>query len=314
MSIDPIILFLLKSFGLLFLGFFLFKTIFPASILTPLSKVFVNILIPAMVLNKFLLKFNLDLLKRYWSIPLYSLGFIGFSLLAGAFIAKRLKHEHKHEFVAMLSFTNSGYIVLPMILELFKGESQEMAIIMNFLYTLLFMLLMWSLGIYLVTGTTTKLKLKKLPMPFVITLVAMGLGMLNLKDHIPQPVFTTLHIVGLVGVYGAMVILGGILSQLGKLNFTHIIKNLRFVFIKNILFPAVFILFIYLMRMDPLKAVVLSLVTITPPANNLAIITQRYASSVDSKQFVYSSIFASYMSALITIPVFMLILRLLYSI
>ena len=314
MSIDPILLFLLKSFGLLFLGFFLFKTIFPASILTPLSKVFVNILIPAMVLNKFLLKFNLDLLKRYWSIPLYSLGFIGFSLLAGSFIAKRLKHEHKHEFVAMLSFTNSGYIVLPMILELFKGESQEMAIIMNFLYTMLFMLLMWSLGIYLVTGTATKLKLKKLPMPFVITLVAMGLGMLNLKDHIPQPVFTTLHIVGLVGVYGAMVILGGILSQLGKLNFTHIIKNLRFVFIKNILFPAVFILFIYLMRMDPLKAVVLSLVTITPPANNLAIITQRYASSVDSKQFVYSSIFASYMSALIAIPVFMLILRLLYSI
>ncbi len=312
MDIVPIFLFLIKTFGLLFFGFLLFKRFIDTKYLGTISKVFINFLIPAMVLNKFLLKFNLDLLKKYWTIPFISILFIVITIIIGLLCIKIFNIKFKDQFIAMITFTNCGYLVLPMILEFFKGEDQELALILNFMYTMFFMLLIWSLGVFLITGRKTKITIYSVPIPFVITIVAMLLGLLNVKQYIPKFAFDILNIIGIVGVYGIMIVLGGILSQIGKFNLSYIVKNYRFVLIKNFLIPALFIILIYLMQLSRIKSIVLSLVVITPPATNLAIITQRYPSDETAKQYIFSSIFASYITAIISIPLFLLLIEYLY--
>ncbi len=300
--------FIVKTYALGAFGYFLFRFIISPAHLKWISFLFINILIPCMILNTFLQKFSLDLLRSYSVIPFFSVLFIGLSLTAGIFIGKMLGIAFRKEFIAMLSFTNSGYIVLPMILEFFRGPELDNAMIVNFLYTMLFMLLMWSLGVYLMTDGKVKFSLKSVPLPFLITVISIILGILGVKKYVPGQVFRGLKFIGTMGIYGAMVVLGGILSQIRSTK-EHRRDITAFLILKNIALPLVFLFFIHMFSGDPLISICLSLALITPPANNLAIIFERYCPEHDARKFVYPAMIASYLLAMITMPMFFILLK-----
>ncbi|MCD6580080.1 AEC family transporter [bacterium] len=303
-----ILLFLIKTFSIMFVGFIIFRYFISKKYLSVLSKLFVEFLIPALILNKFILHFNMTLLKDYWYIPLFTLFVLFLSYIMSLFLRKAMKIKFLSEFTAMLTFTNAGYLVLPIILEIFRDTSKNDAIIFNFMYTLLVSFLLWSLGVYLITGKNKKIDIRSLPTPFIITILAIILAVINTKKIIPPFVFKSLNILGLIGVYGIMLVLGGILSQI-PFNKTKVYgkETLRFVIIKNFLYPLIFLGILHFIHLNSVLKAVLFMVTITPPATNLAIISERYPINKRGHDYIYSSIFWSYVTSIISIPIFLII-------
>ena len=308
MITEAIFFFLIKTFSIMFLGFILFRYYIPKKYLSILSKIFVEFLIPALILNKFLLHFNMTLLKNYWYIPLFTLFILSFSYLMSILLKKILRISFLSEFSAMLTFTNSGYLVLPIILEIFKGTVKNEAIIFNFMYTLLVSFLLWSLGVYLITGKNKKIDIRSLPTPFIVTIIAIILALLNTKKIVPPIAFNILNIFGLIGVYGIMIVLGGILSQIPfKITKKYRREIIYFVLIKNFLYPIIFLFILHFFHLNMVLKAVFFMTTITPPATNLAIISERYPLNKNGHNYIYSSMFWSYAISIVSIPVFLAI-------
>ncbi len=308
MITHQIALFLIKTFSIMFMGFILFRFFISKKYINILSKIFVEFLIPALILNKFLLHFNMTLLKNYWYIPLFTLFVLTLSYIISLFFRKIMKIKYLSEFSAMLTFTNAGYLVLPIILEIFQGSLRDEAIIFNFMYTALVSFLLWSLGVYLITGKNKRINIKSLPTPFLITFIAIILALINTKKIIPTVVFNILHILGIIGVYGIMIVLGGILSQISfKKTRIYRKETIFFVLIKNFLYPLMFLVIISFFKINSVLRTVLFLTTITPPATNLAIISERYPLNKSGHNYIYSSIFWSYLTSIVSIPIFLIL-------
>ncbi|MCK5399079.1 AEC family transporter [bacterium] len=310
-TIYPILQFIIKTFGLMVLGYISFRLFLPKGWLKPLSTLFVNFLIPVMILHKFLLRFNMEVLLQFWYIPFITLAFLAIGIAGGYLFGKITRTGFMKENLALFTFLNSGYLSVPILLEIMKGDTLDLAIVLLFMYIMLLLLLLWSLGVLWITGGETKPKANTLPVPFIITAISMILGVAGVGKYVPGQVMDILDLIGKIGIYGVMFVLGGILSKI-VLKKVRIRGVLLFVFAKNFVLPLIFIFLIWAFNPSKLLGWVLSLACIMPPANNFAVMLEKYRHRAGNEEFVYPRLLYSYIGALISIPVWVFILELLY--
>ena len=175
-----------------------------------LSKLLMWVGLPFMILSSlFNVTFTKTLVKGMTIVvAVSSVCFVGMFFLS-FLLTKKEKDKKKQGMLrfAML-FSNNGFLGLPLAEALFQGTNPDAyfyLIILNILTNCL----MYTIGIYFVTGDKSKMSVKKAVLNPVIIAFVLGvaLNLLNVQKYVPQVVTYSNHFKGMVAAL-SMTILG----------------------------------------------------------------------------------------------------------
>ena len=134
----------------------------------------------------------------------------------------------------------------------------------------------------------------------IMTIIAVILCLLSVQQHIPTFVITILEMLGAMALPLLMLILGGNIyidfKAHGKI---YVWEAIKFTLTKNILFPAVFIGLLCLVKLDYNVSLIIFLQAAVPPITAVPILTER---SGGNRNITTQFIFTSFVFSIISIP------------
>jgi predicted permease len=272
--------------------------------LDALSRLVIQIILPALILAQMLKNFSFSLYPAWWIFPLVSLAITATGLIVGWLLLKLsgLK-TGKLQFLSLVAFQNSGYLPLAIAAAIFNGQHANDIFIFIFLFLLGYDLVAWSLGIYMLTyekQATFKLRSLFSP-PVIANLTSLGLIGLGLNKFIPDVLFKPLSMVGNCTLPLAMLVVGG---NVALVQLKNIDKKTTSIFLlgKLIILPVLGILIVLKLALPPLLGFLIMMQLAMPSATSLSVIIRRF-----NKQdtLISQGIFFSHIIGLVTIPLFL---------
>jgi len=286
--------------------------IFKKESINDLARLILYLLVPSLLFVKMFGRFNVQLLRELAVIPVASLlltMLAGFLALGGGLFL-RIPAEKRNVFFASVLFGNSGYIPIPLVLALFPGEKGDLAVLYISLFLLVFSPMLWTLGVYLVgRNPHVRMPLRSLlSPPFVGILLGVCFSLIPPLRHFlegPGSFLVELgEILGDATVPMAMVLIGAVIAglEIKPGPKWKIIAGISF--LKLFLLPALVILILYFLPLPNLVRFVIALEAAVPPATNLVVIARTYQRPAD---LISLTLFVTYLTALVTIPLFILL-------
>jgi malate permease and related proteins len=272
--------------------------------LDALSRLVIQVIFPALIFTQLLQNFNFSLYPNWWIFPLISLAITTIGLIVGLALLKLIKLKtHKLQFLSLVSFQNSGYLPLAMVVGIFSGQELSSIFIYIFLFLLGFDLVAWSLGIYMLTyEKQVKFKLRSIFSPPVITnLTTLLLIALGLNKFIPASVFKPVQMVGNCTLPLAMLVVGG---NVALVQLKNIDKKTVFFFLlgKLIILPALGMWVVLKLSLPQLFGFLIVMQLAMPSATSLSVIIRRYNKE---DTLISQGVFFSHLISLLTIPLFL---------
>ena len=216
-----------------------------------LSKLLTNIGMPFLILSSALkLEFNGELTKNIILIGVLGVLFILFMFFSTALFCRDKNEKIRGMMRFSAIFANNGFIGIPLVAAVFGSDSIVMAyiIILNILNNVL----MFTLGVYLVSGDKKAINVKKALLNPVLLAVLAGvaLNLLGINKFLPELQTYATHFSGIVTPL-SMLVLGMKLAEVPmKKLFTsgrmYYVSGLRLV-----LYPALATLVLLLCNMVP---------------------------------------------------------------
>jgi predicted permease len=213
------------------------------------SKILTYVGMPFLILSSTLkLTFNGKLVKTLLLVALLGVAFT----LAIFFLSKPLTKGEKAEktrgMVRFCSvFSNNGFLGLPLAIAIF-GEDARVVTVVVFL-NIITNILMFTLGVYLISGDKELISLKKAFLNPVLISFAIGilLNLLNVPDYIPEIVTYSTHFSGIVTPI-SMTILG---MKMESVKVSTLFTNRKTYYVsllKLIVFPTCIVLVMLLLN------------------------------------------------------------------
>ena len=266
-----------------------------------LSAVTVNIFLPCMIMAKTLTCFHPEQLPMWWILPLSGAAIVLGGLLTGALMF-RFRPEKKH-FMALSGMQNAIYIVLPIGHLLFPDQFDLFALYC-FLLVLGLTPIMWSLGkVMLAKGESSRLNIKSMiTPPLTAIFISVAAGLVHLSPMIPGPVISAMELLGSATIPLAVFILGGTIGAISFKDIPAIKDIITVAFVKFILTPGALFAILSLTKdliASPLICSMLMIQACSPPATNLALITENYGGDTRA---VSSMMLVQYLIAIFMMP------------
>jgi predicted permease len=290
---------------------------------TVLSKVAIRITAPSLILAT-MTSYDFDsktLSDGLW-VGFLAVVFMFFSLLAGMLFSRlmKLKGASANVFKAHAMFGNVGYLALP----LFKSVLGERAVVVAVFFVLAFEILVWTLGVYILSkhiGLSLTDSLKKFLSPNTVACLLGLLFALTNLHHVIQGNSTAAAVYKML--YSALNPLGNCTLPLVMLfvgisvadnpagSFLAIVKKpvtLVLSALRLLLIPlaALGILLLFGDRIDPFVRTIVILDLAMPCAAMIVALSAQYGS--DSRQATDNVIYTTILS-LFTLPAFMFLLH-----
>ena len=287
------------------IGYFLMKMkLLGETGLDILSRLVVEITLPILIFCQLVKDFRFDLYPNWWIFPLMSLLITVAGLLLGyIFIAFIKGHQHKMQFLSLITFQNSGYLPLALIAALLPKEKIGTMFIYLFLFLLGFNLIIWSFGVYMLSlHERKKFELGSLFSPPVIaTLVSLVIVFFGINKFIPDTVLRPLRLVGDCTLPLAMFVVGG---SLAPIHLKHIDKKaiLLMVLAKLVILPLLGLGLIMKFKLPELMGLLIIMQLAVPPATSLSVITRHYKKE---DLLISQGIFFGHIVSLVTLPIFL---------
>ena len=284
----------LMMFSLMLVGYILYtKKLLDESGTSQLSSILLQLCTPAIIINSFNITFSFDLLSELGLS--FALSMI--SILIGLIIARIIYGKtHRIEQFA-ITFSNVAFFGIPLVSGLLGNE--YVTYLSTFI--LAFNLLIWTVGLFLVTGDKSVLSLSK----FFKTpaFIGMALGFILFISPIKMSGFIQQSVASISAMNTpiAMLLLG---TYLAKSKLVDIFKNKQvytIAFLRLILIPMiVFGLLSLLPNLQAEIRLVILIATSAPTATTLAIFSQKYGDD-----YTYGAQIISFTNimCLITIPI-----------
>jgi predicted permease len=286
--------------GIGVIGFWITRRgIIPENLLSFLSRLAIDIALPCMVFSSILTTFTPEDYPDWWQLPLWWLMFTAIALalsFLGMFASAR---ETRREFMMSLFFQNGLFFPLIIISGIFGTDTAYLPQLYIFimLHPALFF---GTYQLFFKKKVEEKaLAWHRIINPVLIaTLVAVVCQLFNVRAFLSDFLKTILQILGNMALPLIMIILGGSLyldfKQRGKFYFKEIIK---FVAIKNIVFPLAMLGILLLLKPDYSIALLFLLQAAVPPVTSTPILAERGGGNkAISTQFVFSSFVFSVVS------------------
>ncbi len=203
-----------------------------------------------------------------------------------------------------LLYQNSVYVPLPIIITIFGPDSAY--ILTLFFFTLFQTSFVFSTYSLFSSDDGVKLDYRRIFNPVLIaTLSAVILRFLNLQEYLPQFVISGLTMLGSIAIPLITMILGASIyldyKQRQKILLLEIIK---FLMLKNIIFPAIMLIFVLIVKPSFEVALILMIQSAVPPMTTLPVLVERISGN---KSAVNQFILFSFLISMITIPLIIFI-------
>jgi hypothetical protein len=287
------------------IGYFLLKKgVLGEPGLDILSKLVVEITLPILIFCQLIKDFRFNLYPNWWLFPLLSIIITAAGLLLGCLFLGFIKGpQHKMQFLSLIAFQNSGYLPLGLIAALLPKDKIDTMFIYLFLFLLGFNLVVWSVGVYMLSFHESK----KFEMatffspPVISTLFSLVIIFFGLNSFIPDVVLRPLRLVGDCTLPLAMFVVGG---SLASIHLRHIDKKAVFLIVlaKLIILPALGIWLIIKFRLPQLVGLLIIMELAVPPATSLSVILRHYKKE---DLLISQGIFVGHIASLITLPIFL---------
>ena len=139
-----------------------------------------------------------------------------------------------------MSFSNNGFLGIPLAVAVFGANSPIMTVLV--VLNIITNILMYTLGVYLISGNKSKISLKKafLNPVLIAFIIGIVLNLLKVNTYIPEVSTFSSHFSGLVTPL-SMTILG---MKMAEIKFTLLFKSWRMYYVcalKLILFPTIIV-------------------------------------------------------------------------
>ena len=146
-----------------------------------------------------------------------------------------------------MTFSNNGFLGIPLAASVFGAASPIMTVLV--ILNIITNVLMYTLGIYLVSGDKSKISLKKAFLNPVLIAFVIGviLNLTNVATYVPEVLTFSNHFSGLVTPM-SMTILG---MKLAEVKFTSLFKSWRMYYVcamKLIIFPSIIVALIFTLK------------------------------------------------------------------
>jgi predicted permease len=277
----------------------------PSAVLGFLSSLSIDIAIPCLTLSSLIIDFSPEATRGWWRMPLLWIGFTIIALILSIVLSFLVKKEYRGEFSISLCFQNGLFFPLIIIVGLFGTQNQYLPLL--FLFGLLQPTLMFS-TYPLFFGRKSqmeKLNWQRVFNPVLVaTIIGLFIALIGIRAYVPEFVKSILVMVGSMASPLFMLILGGTLyydfmaEKTGsrKIFIGEIIK---FVLLKNLVFPLVFLGLLILLRLDFSMSLIVFLQAAVPPVTAIPIFAER---SGGNRSLASQLVVASFLFSVLTIP------------
>jgi len=296
----------LELFILGFIGFYLTKKRFiNSSGLDALSKLVVGICLPAMIFYNLMVNFGFEQYKNWWTFPLLSLGICLLGLIVGFLFLPFLTNnlEYRKQFLSLVIFQNSGYLPLVLLSAILPKDKIQVMFIYMFLFLLGFNIIIWSIGVYLITFSRNRRFEGKsfFSPPVLSTILSLFLVYFKINKFIPNFFYKPLSILGDSTLPLAMLIVGGSLAEL-NFNKTDNKSILFLILAKLIIMPVLGLFLIIRFNLSELLGLLLLIQLAVPSATSLSLITRHYQ---QEDLLISAGVFWTHIISLFTLPLFL---------
>lgn len=266
-----------------------------------LTGLVLKVTMPATIILAMQQPFSSDKVHNILVLIGIFLGCYGLIFLSGLGLSKIFKKEspnRKDIMRAGVLLSNTSFMGYPIVLSLLGEESLFYAVICG---GFVFEIISWTYGVYLIgrnaDGGQGGLK-KALINPGVISIVIGGILFLA-KISIPEPLFSTMKMLGGATSPLAMIVVGLILS---RSNIKDAFKDKAIfatVFVKLIFNPLIIIFLLKTLGFDGMNIVIPVVLLSMPTAAYVAMFSEN---SGNDDKFASGIVFVSSLCSLITIP------------
>lgn len=222
-----------------------------------------------------------------------------------------ISHKMTRREFAMSIFLHNGLFFPLAILTGMFGSSSPYLVSL-FLFMMLYPAFLFNIYPFFFGKSQRKINLKRIfNVVFVSTLLALTIRFADIETYIPSAVLSILSMLGAMTVPLLMLVIGGNLSltfqRKGKIYSVEIAK---FVFIKNIMFPLMFLGVLLVIWPSYHIALLLMLQSAVPPVTALPMFIKRVGGN---ESIVNQFLLGSFIFSLVTIPLMMSLFTLFFS-
>ena len=291
-----------------------------------LGQLVVHVFLPCLLFHKISTSISIAQLREYWVFPLTCVIYIVIGLILGWLTVKicKPKKEMRSGVIAAIAFNNSGYVPIPLVVAvtsifpLFAADPNAggRAIAFISIYLLTYSPTLWTVGYTLISGgKLSDLTWKRfLPPPVIGMLTGTVVGLippvrelLCTSEGLLYPVYRAAGVLGEATVPCVLVLLGGCLASGPVRGVVNKRTIFSVILIKLIMFPAVAICYVLLLRYfgllpaNMLAAVVLVIEAGAPPANNLVVMAA--VAKPEIEDGMATIIFWTYLASIFTLTI-----------
>ena len=209
-----------------------------------LSKLLMYVGMPFLILtNSIKIDFTGELLLTIGVVAVIGVACIFATFFASKPLTDMEKEEKTKGMMRFCAvFPNSGFLGIPLAMAVFGAGSMVLTVVI--ILNIITNVLMYTLGVYLVSGDKSAISLKKAFLNPVLIAFVVGIivNLLNVKEYVPELVTYSNHFSNLVTPI-SMTILG---MKMGGVNFAELFKSWRTYYVsalKLVAFPFVIVAF-----------------------------------------------------------------------
>jgi len=277
----------------------------PSDTLAFLQSLAIDIALPLLVVGNLITNFSPQTYPEWWRFPLWWMGFTVVALALSLSSSFLVRKEIRAEFTIGLLYQNGLFLPILIIEGLFGGDNQYLVP--------LFLFVIFHPSV--IFGTYTlffgkriqreKLNWRRIVnQVLVATVIGIAIGFVSINEYIPEFLITIVKMVGAITIPIIMLILGGNIYN----DFRYKADNNRrwyygettkFVLMKNVVFPLVFLGLLILLRPDLTVALIVIIQAAVPPITAIPILVERCGGN---RQIASQFVFASFIFCIISIP------------
>ena len=287
--------------GIGLVGFWIIrKKVLPETTLGLLSPLALEIALPSLVFVRIISDFSPDQLPDWWTMPLWWLLFMGIAAILSFSFSYFSQQQTRNEFRISLFYQNAIFFPLAILSGMFGDVS--IYLVYLFLFTLFYPAFFFNTYQYFFKNHDVAFNWRRIFNNVLIaTLIGIILVLVSIQTYIPGFVVQIFSLLGVMTLPLIMLIIGGNIyidyQRKGQLYLTEVVK---FVVIKNIVFPLIVLGILLIIRPSYHIALLFIVQAAVPPVTSVPIFTRRAGGNQGiANQFVV----ASFIVSLITIPI-----------
>lgn len=296
----------LALLGIGLLGFWIIgRKRVPSDTLAFLSSLAIDIALPLLVVANLISGFSPQVYPDWWRMPLWWLGFTIVALALSLSASFLVRKEIRSEFIIGLFYQNGLFFPVLIIQGLFGGDNPYLVPL--FLFVIFHPSMVFSTYTLFFGKRIQKEKLnwRRIVNPVLVaTVIGLVIGLVSANEYIPEFLITIIAMMGALATPLFMLVLGGniyddFMYKADNNRRRYIPEVVKFVIMKNIVFPFIFLTLLLWLRPDSTIALIVMLQAAVPPITAIPILVERCGGN---RQIASQFVVASFVFSIFSIP------------